>query len=372
MKTGFLWHEIFAWHTNGIAAGNILAGGFVQPGVHFENPHTKRRFRNLLEVSGLLDELEVLPTRPATDAELLRIHTPEYLTRLKELSDLGFGDAGDYALLGKGTFEIAKRAAGACIVAADAVYDRRVRNAYVLCRPPGHHAEPNRGRGYCFLANASVAIEHLRQTRGVRRVATVDWDVHHGNGAQVIYYSDPDILTISIHQDRLYPIESGSMEETGEGAGRGACLNIPLPGGSGHEAYVAAIERVVVPALERFLPEFILVPCGFDASALDPLGRQQATSETYRTMTRLLMEAAERICGGRLVMIHEGGYSEVYVPWCGLAVVEQLSGIKTEANDPYFDWVGAIGGHELKPAEKAVIEKAAGLVDGVPQARGRK
>lgn len=366
MRTAFLWHEYFAWHSTGIASGNVPAGGFVEPGIHFENPATKRRLRNLLEVTGILDEVDNLRTRLATDEELLRIHDADYLSRLQQMSDLGFGDAGELTPIGKGSFEIARRAAGSCIVAADAVWDRTVRNAYVLCRPPGHHAERARGRGFCLLANTSIAVEHLRQVRGAKRIAMVDWDVHHGNGAQSIYYSDPDVLTISIHQDRLYPVESGALEETGEGAGRGTCLNIPLPGGSGHEAYVATLERVVVPALEKFEPEIVIVPSGFDASALDPLGRQQASSETYRAMTRILMKAVEKICDGRLMMTHEGGYSEAYVPWCGLAVMEELSGIRTEASDPFLGWIGSIGGHELKPHEDAVLTRAAALIKHIP------
>lgn len=366
VKTGFLWHEYFAWHSTGVASGNLPAGGFVEPGVHFENPQTKRRFRNLLEVTGLLDELQPLRTRLATDEELLRVHTADYLARLREMSKSGFGEAGEFTPFGKGSFEIAKRGVGACITAADAVYDQVVRNAYVLCRPPGHHAEPDRGRGYCLLANEALTVEHLRAIRGLKRIAIVDWDVHHGNGAQSIFYGDPNVLTISIHQDRLYPVESGSLAETGEGDGKGACLNIPLPGGSGHEAYVSAIDRVVIPALDRFSPEMIIVSCGFDASALDPLGRQQATSQTYRAMTRLVMNAADRLCDGRLMMIHEGGYSEAYVPWCGLAVIEEMSGVKTEAQDPFMDWIGTIGGHELKPAEVDVLEKAASIVSEMP------
>jgi acetoin utilization deacetylase AcuC-like enzyme len=286
------------------------------------------------------------------------------------MSKIGHGEAGEFTPFGKGSFEIAQRGAGACIAAADAVYDRVVRNAYVLCRPPGHHAEPDRGRGYCLFANGAIAVEHLRTVRGLKRVAIVDWDVHHGNGAQLIFYRDPNVLTVSIHQDRLYPVESGELTETGEGPGKGACLNVPLPGGSGHEAYVAAIDRVVIPALDRFTPETIIVSCGFDASALDPLGRQQATSQTYRAMTRSVMEAADRLCGGRLIMIHEGGYSEAYVPWCGLAVIEEMSGVKTEANDPFMDWIGTIGGHDLKPAEVKILERAIGIVSEMPE-KGR-
>ena len=159
--------------------------------MHFENPQTKRRLRNLLEVSGLLDELQPLPTRLATDEELLRIHTPSYVARLREMSEIGYSEAGEFTPFGKGSFEIAQRGAGACIAPADSVYDRVVRNAYVLCRPPGHHAEPDRGRGNCLFANGAITVEHLRTVRGLKRVAIVDWDVHHGNGAQSIFYHDP-------------------------------------------------------------------------------------------------------------------------------------------------------------------------------------
>jgi acetoin utilization deacetylase AcuC-like enzyme len=219
-----------------------------------------------------------------------------------------------------------------------------------------------------LLANAAITAEHLRHVRGLKRIAIVDWDVHHGNGAQSIYYDNPDVLTISIHQDGVYPVDSGSLTENGAEAGLGSCINIPLPPGSGHGAYLAAFSQVVIPALTRFQPNMVIVPCGFDASALDPMARQMAHSETYRLMTRSLKLAANELCGGRLVMCHEGGYSPIYVPWCGLAVVEELSGIRTDAVDPY-QYVASWPGQELKPAEAEVLNRASALLSRIPGRR---
>jgi acetoin utilization deacetylase AcuC-like enzyme len=363
--TGFVWHERFMWHITPAAAGSIAAGGYVEADVHIESPASKRRMRNLLEVTGLMDQLVEIKPRPATDIEVLRVHTESYVARLRSLSEVGWGEAGDFAPVGKDSFPIALLSAGGCIAAADAIMDGRVSNAYALVRPPGHHAERDRGRGFCLLANAAITVEHLRHVRGLKRVAMVDWDVHHGNGAQSIYYDNPDVLTISIHQDGVYPVDSGSLTENGEGAGIGSCVNIPLPPGSGHGAYLAAFSQVVLPALARFQPDMVIVPCGFDASALDPMARQMAHSETYRLMTRSLKLAANELCGGRLMMCHEGGYSPVYVPWCGLAVVEELSGIRTDAADPY-QYVASWPGQQLKPAEAEVLNQASALLSRIP------
>src|SRR4029077_17881701 len=181
-------------------------------------------------------------------------------------------------------------------------------------------------------------IEHARATRGVGRVATVDWDVHHGNGTQQAFYRDPQVLTISIHQARLYPRDSGALDERGEGPGVGFNINIPLPPGSGHGAYLAAMERLVGPALRAFGPGRSVVSSVFDGNMYVPLGRMMAYSETFRSMTRTLMAVADELCGGRLVLSHEGGYSPVYVPFCGLAVMEELSGVKTAVDDPMAAW----------------------------------
>src|SRR5258708_2497788 len=256
-------------------------------------------------------------------------------------------------------------AGGGWIGGLDAIRDGGVSNAYARVRTPGHHAERDCGRGFWLVANAAITVEHLRHVRGLKRVAMVDWDVHHGNGAQSIYYDDPNVLTISIHQDGVYPVDSGTLTENGTGAGIGSCINVPLPPGSGHGAYLAAFSQVVLPALTQFQPDMIIVPCGFDASALDPMARQMAHSETYRLMTRSLKSAANEWCAGRIVMCHEGGYSPTYVPWCGLAVIEELCDRRTDAVDPY-QYVASWPGQQLKPAEAEVINGASALLPRIP------
>ena len=190
----------------------------------------------------------------------------------------------------------------------------------------------------------------------------VDWDVHHGNGTQSAFWEDPRALTISIHQDNCFPPDSGHRHENGGGAGAGFNINIPLPPGSGVGAYAAAYDRVVLPALEAFKPELIIVPSGFDAGAYDPLGGMQMHSGGYRGLTQRIMIAAEELCGGRILMCHEGGYHAPTVPFYGLAVLEQLSGIKTVVEDPFRPIMAGLGGQELQPHQNAAIEAAATLL----------
>ena len=362
MATGLVWHERYMWHDTGHAGGPLPAGGWIEPHVHAENPDTKRRMRNLLDVSGLLSQLTHVEPRDATIDEVCRFHTREYVERIRALSAERGGDAGGLTPFGPGSFEIALRSAGGTIAAIDAVLDGTIANCYALVRPPGHHAIADSGMGFCIFGNAAIGAHHARQTRGLERVAIVDWDVHHGNGTQAAFYGDPSVLTISLHQDNNFPPGSGSLEESGEGAGEGFNINVPLPPGSGVGAYVSAFERVVCPALRAFQPQLVMVASGFDASGMDPLARQMMHSDGYRELTRLLMEVADECCEGRLVMTHEGGYSPSVVPFCGLAVLEQMSGQRTEVEDPFLGLMAGSGGQDLQPHQAAVIDRAAALV----------
>jgi acetoin utilization deacetylase AcuC-like enzyme len=366
-KTGFLFNELYMWHDPGNAAIFFPAGLTVQPGEHAENAETKRRFRNLLDVSGLLDKLVDIRPRAATEEEILRVHHREYHDRIKALSADRGGQAGETTPFGPGSYEIALLSAGGTIAMTDAVMTKKIDNGYALVRPPGHHAEPDRGRGFCIFANIPVAIHHARKTYGIKRVAVVDWDVHHGNGTEKCFYSDPDALTISIHQDNWYPSDSGHIHQTGEGAGKGFNINVPLPPGSGREAYVATFEKVVAPALRRFRPELIYIASGFDGSIYDPLGRMMVTSTTYRTLAQIMLGVADEVCGGRLVLSHEGGYSAAYVPYCGLAVMEELSGIRSNIQDVFADFVDVAGGHQLYPHQAEIVDKAAALANAIPK-----
>ncbi len=365
MRTGLVWHERYMWHDTGSGASELPSGGWLEPHVHAESPDTKRRLKNLLDATGLTERLVALPPRAATIEEVCRVHDRSYVDRIAGLSQSGGGEAGSEAPFGNGSFEIALLAAGGTITAVDAVLDGAVDNAYALVRPPGHHALPGQGMGFCLFGNVAVAVRHAQQERALGRIAVVDWDVHHGNGTQVVFWEDASVLTISLHQDGLYPERSGGLEENGGAQGRGAALNVPLPAGSGRGAYVDALQRVVVPALERFRPELIVVACGFDAGALDPLGRMQLSAGAFGEMTEALLDAARRLCAGRLVASHEGGYSAGHVPFCGLATIEALSGESAGIVDP-FAYLGGIPGQELLPHQAAAVDRAAVLVEAVP------
>jgi len=340
-RTTALYHdERCLWHSTGLSALVMPVGGWVQPpasGGHAESPETKRRFKSLLDVSGLAARLDVRSASPVSDDELRRVHPDSYLRRFKQASDAGGGDLGRLAPFGRGSYEIAQLSAGLVIAAIDSVLRGVHRNAYALSRPPGHHCLPDEPMGFCLFANIAVAIEAARAAHGIERVAVVDWDVHHGNGTQAIFYERADVLTISVHQDRCFPPGYSGTADRGAGAGLGHNLNIPLLPGGGDDAYRCAFERIVVPALERYRPQLIVVASGLDANAADPLARMQLHSESFRWMTRTLLEVAATHCNGRLVAAHEGGYAEAVVPFCGHAVMEALAGERTGVEDPFLE-----------------------------------
>ncbi|WP_278441506.1 class II histone deacetylase [Pseudomonas oryzihabitans] len=343
-RTAFFHAEQCFWHSAGMHALVLPVGGWVQPPAaagFAESPESKRRLKNLLDLSGLTRQLLCPDALAAAYEDALRVHPAAYLERLKTVSDAGGGMLGEQAPVGPGTYDIALRSAGLAIAAVAAVLEGSVENAYALSRPPGHHCLADQPMGFCFLANIPIAIEAAKARYGIGRIAVLDWDVHHGNGTQAIYEERDDVLTLSIHQDGCFPAGYGGFDDRGRGAGKGHNLNIPLPAGSGHEAYLAAMHRLVLPALRRFEPELIIVACGFDANAVDPLARMQLHSDSFRQLTRLIREAAEELCQGRLVLVHEGGYAEAYVPFCGQAVMEELSGITTAVRDPLLDFIQA-------------------------------
>jgi acetoin utilization deacetylase AcuC-like enzyme len=344
METAFYWDERCFWHGGGNYAFMLPLGGLVQPmgaGGLPENPETKRRLKNLIDVTGLAAELDMRGAVAATWTDLLRVHPESYLRKFQSLSDENGGEIGLRTPFAKGGFEIAALSAGLAKAAFCAVLRGEAQNSYALSRPPGHHCLPEFPNGFCLLANIAIAIEAAMADRLTDRVAVIDWDVHHGNGTEAIFYNRDDVLTISIHQEHNYPLDTGDAEDRGTDAGEGCNMNIPLPPGAGHATYIEAMERLVLPALEEFQPDSIIIACGYDAAALDPLGRMLATAETFRQMTELAMDAADELCNGRLTMVHEGGYSELYVPFCGHAVLQQLSASTIAAPDPFTDTFAA-------------------------------
>jgi acetoin utilization deacetylase AcuC-like enzyme len=354
MTTGFVWDERYAWHQQ----GQMPLGPNAEPFPGPDTPETKRRIYSLVQTSGLGEILVPLRPRLATETELCRLHNEDYVDRVKQASADDGGSVGESVSVGEGGFEIAALAAGGCLKAVDTVLEGRVDNAYALVRPAGHHAEADRGRGFCVFGNIAIAALHARETHGVARLAIVDWDVHHGNGTEDAFYADPDVLTISIHQDGNYPPDRGGADAIGDGAGKGANINVALPPGSGHGAYVASIEQVILPALSAFRPELIMIASGVDASARDPMGRMLCSGETYRRMTELLMSAAADLCAGRLVACHEGGYAPTHAPFCTLAILETMAGHRTGIGDPLAERLATTPGHDLLPAQQTVIDQA--------------
>jgi acetoin utilization deacetylase AcuC-like enzyme len=242
--------------------------------------------------------------RPATDDELLRVHTAEYLGALRKSS-------GRAVMLDPDTFtspeshEIALLAAGAAVEAAREAYESRTAT-FALVRPPGHHAEADRAMGFCLFNNIAVAATALRAA-GVERVAIVDIDVHHGNGTQNAFYEDPTVLYVSSHQYPYYP-GTGAANEIGEGIGRGATLNVPLAAGATDDVYLRAYENQVLPAIDAFEPDVLLVSAGYDAHERDPIAGMRVTVSGYARIAGLLKAAADRHCCGRTMWITEGGY----------------------------------------------------------------
>ncbi|MCL4119277.1 UNVERIFIED_CONTAM: hypothetical protein GTU68_045297 [Idotea baltica] len=301
---------------------------------------------------------------PATTADLLRVHPQSYLDAFKQLSDADGGELGYHTPFGPGGYEIAAQSTGLVVQALRSVLTGELDNAYALTRPPGHHALPDYPNGFCLFANIAIAIEAARAEGTAKRFAVIDWDVHHGNGTEGIFYDRDDVLTVSLHQDRNYPMDQGKAEDRGEGAGRGFNLNVPLPPGSGHNTYLEAMERLALPAVRAFAPDVLIIACGFDAAALDPLGRMMCHTATYQAMTTQVMELAADVCDGRLVMAHEGGYSEVYVPFCGHAVLMEMAGSDITAPDPFGEtWIRRQPNAEFDDFVSAQISRMATAAD---------
>ena len=259
--------------------------------------------------AGLIDHLQKIPCRLAIDEEILLCHTPDYLSLVKREITAGglWLSTGDTAISPQ-SLEAARYAVGGVLNAVDAVCRRDVQNAFCLVRPPGHHASADTGMGFCIFNNIALAARHAQKQHKVERVLIVDWDVHHGNGTQDIFYDDGSVFYFSLHQSPLYP-GTGDARDVGTGAGRGATLNVPLHEGAGRAEFMKAMTGALLPTMENFKPELVLISAGFDSRHGDPLGNLTLGDEDFADMTRLLMELADTFAGGRLVSVLEGGYN---------------------------------------------------------------
>lgn len=351
-----LWfsHELCNFHDPGTAAGYLPVGPMLEPFRGYAADPDQRRAEALVKVAGVMDHYTQRTPRPATDEELLAVHSKQMIRRTEQLAAQGGGDAGAYAPVGYHSAQAARLACGAAVEAVEAVMARTDTDAYCLVRPPGHHAEPDRGMALCLFNNVAVAVR-AAQRQQARRVMIIDWDVHHGNGIQKSFIEDPDVLYVSIHQAGLFPPGSGTVLETGMGAGVGTTMNIPLPPGSGHGAYEACMDRLITPAARAFQPDLIVVAAGVDASGHDPMGRMMLTAAAFHALTRSVMALTAELCDGRLVMVQEGGYSDWYNPMCVLSIASALAGLPAPV-DPFHSSLANLPGQYLQPHQELIVE----------------
>ena len=294
-RTGLVLSAAFAEHLTG-------AG-------HPERPDRTAAIVERLTADGLLARARVIEPRLATDDDILRCHTAAYLKIVKEdvaegVQRLSTGDTP----LSANSLDTARLAAGGVLAAVDAVMAGAVANAFAVVRPPGHHATPTRGMGFCLFNNVAIAARYAQAKHGVKRVLIADWDVHHGNGTQDIFYADGSVFFFDTHQHPLYP-GTGQATETGDGAGEGRTLNCPFAAGAGRAEVVGVFRERLVPAADAFKPEFVLVSAGFDSRIDDPLGGFRLTDADFVELTGIVKEIAARHAGGRLVSTLEGGYN---------------------------------------------------------------
>ncbi len=262
---------------------------------------------------------------PASLETIALNHSPQLVKRVAETS----GQSHDYLDADTQTsprsFEAACLAAGSVIDGIKRICDREVDNAFCLVRPPGHHAEYNRSMGFCLFNNVAVAAHWAIENLGLERICIVDWDLHHGNGTQRSFYDSRKVVYLSTHQYPYYP-GTGSVGETGEGDGEGYTINVPLPGGQGDKDYIHIFQNIFVPVIQEYRPELILISCGFDIYDGDPLGSMGVTAAGFAAMTRILMNTAEELCSGRLLVTLEGGYNLTGMKDGALAVLTELYG----------------------------------------------
>ncbi|AIP48516.1 histone deacetylase [Burkholderia pseudomallei] len=337
IPTGLLFDPAFLSHRQGDLV-YVVPHGTLNLGEHFDSPLRLAYTKQLLDAVGMTERLTRVAFARATDEQLLRVHRPEYLRQLAEACAVAGEQVvrlGDDAAGSASTEDVARLAAGAACAAVDAVMTGPLRQAYALIRPSGHHAGADFAMGYCYYNNVAIAARHAQAAHGVERVAIVDWDVHHGNGTQQTFYDDPSVLFVSLHEAANFPVDGGEARETGGGAGAGYNANVPLPSGTGDAGYRHAFDELVLPLVEAFAPQLILVSAGQDANAFDPLGRMRVQRDGFRHMARALRQAAGGACGGRIVMLQEGGYSLPYLPIATLGVLEGLVGWNAPFDDPH-------------------------------------
>jgi acetoin utilization deacetylase AcuC-like enzyme len=281
--------------------------------LHTDDYHPEKKERlqailSLLKEEHLFDKLQQLAPVPAVVDDVAKVHTPDYIRSVQDLCERGRTSLDPDTYLTPHSYEVALLSSGGALTAVQAVLEGKLKVCYSLGRPPGHHAERNRGMGFCLFNNGAIAAMHAMENYSISRILYLDWDVHHGNGTQNTFYHDPRVLFMSVHQSPAFP-GSGYLDETGEGKGAGYTVNVPLPPGSGDEEYGAVFREIVVPLADAFHPELVFVSAGQDAYHDDPLAGMKLSFNGYANMARTVREIAEKHCDGKIVLFMEGGYN---------------------------------------------------------------
>jgi acetoin utilization deacetylase AcuC-like enzyme len=323
MTTALIYDPIFLEH--------------ITPENHPERPERLKKAMDVLQALNWLERegLVQLAPRAATEDELAAVHEREYIQQVKaaarkvaEEQESGGRKTRFFAtdtFISADSYEAAIKAAGAPLSAIDALMNGEIHNAYCLVRPPGHHAVAESAMGFCLFNNVAVAARYALDRHGLERVMIIDYDVHHGNATQEMFYDDPRVLYFSIHQAPFYP-GTGLSDERGEGAGLGTTINVPLPATTGYETYEPVFRQVMAPAADRFDPQLILVSAGFDAHWKDPLGGMYLSTAGYAKLTGIIIELAQSLCNGRLVFVQEGGYDMLAMAGCVATCINLLLG----------------------------------------------
>jgi acetoin utilization deacetylase AcuC-like enzyme len=309
---------------------------------HPENEQRLTGMLSFLEENGVLGELERLSSEPAGGRQVTRVHTAGLVERVRALAARGGGNLDPDTYVTGQSYELALQAAGSCSTAVDALLTGRGKNGIALVRPPGHHAERERAGGFCLFNNVAIAARQAQAVHGIRRIMIVDYDVHHGNGTQDIFYDDENVLYLSTHlyHPFFYP-GTGAATEIGRGAGRGTTVNVPFPRGVGDRGYRRAFEAVLVPSARAFRPELILVSVGFDAHWRDPLASAALSLTGYAVLSQILLDLADEQCSGRILFVLEGGYFQKALQYGILNLTYGLTG-----RDEIVDPLGPMPGRE--------------------------